>query len=89
MSKKIELIPVTDPQSLKEKLEEMVNDGWEIKGFVCFNSRASNCESFAVLESLSEPEKAQPYEYEEHVLSSRSYTKPLGKKDISISIGGN
>jgi hypothetical protein len=32
MHKIIEFVLVTDPQSLKEKLEQMVNRGWEIKG---------------------------------------------------------
>ena len=91
MSKKIELIPVTDPQSLKEELEEMINEGWGIKGFVCLNSGTSSCESFAVLESLSSPEKgkAPPYEYEEHGYTNKPNTKPLKQKDVSISIGGN
>ncbi len=37
MHKIIELILVTDPLSMKEKLEQMVNRGWEIRGFVTFH----------------------------------------------------
>ena len=56
MHKIIEFIQVTDPQSLKEKLEQMVNRGWEIRGFVTFHSDTSYNESYAVMESFTETE---------------------------------
>ena len=91
MFKKIELIPVTDPESLKEKLEELVNEGWEIKGFVNFNSGNTYNEPFAVMERFSEKVTAKEIEYENE--KSSGYHSPFpvtpGKKEISISLGGN
>ncbi len=91
MFKKIEMIPATDPESLKEKLEEMVNDGWEIRGFVCFNCGNPTCESFAVLERISEKEIIPGKEYEAEIIPEPAspYPKTPRKKEASISIGGN
>jgi hypothetical protein len=56
MQKIIEFVLVTDPQSLKEKLEQMINRGWEIRGFVTFHSDTAYNESYAVMESITESE---------------------------------
>ena len=91
MSRKIEFIPVTNPLSLKETLEEMVNGGWELKGFVSFNQGMTSEDSFAVLESLAETGKTKilPQDAEEPIRISVSNTASLKKKEISISVGGN
>jgi hypothetical protein len=59
MNKIIEFVLASDPQSLKEKLEQMVNRGWEIRGFVTFHSDTAYNESFAVMESFTETEYAK------------------------------
>ena len=90
MAKKIEFIPVTDPHSLREKLEEMVNSDWEIKGFVSFNSGNPCGDSYAVLERYTEKEPLLEQQYEmENPLQEKSVRAPSAKKQISISIGGN
>jgi hypothetical protein len=92
MHKIIEFVLVTDPESLKEKLEQMVNRGWEIKGFVTFNSDPSYNESYAVMESLTESESAKVEEIEEVLPESHEnsiYPKPPKKKEASISLGNN
>lgn len=91
MRKKLEFIPVMDPESLKEELEVMINDGWEIRGFVTFNCGNTSCESFAVMERLSETDTAVEKEYETETLPEpgTTYPKPPKKKEASISIGGN
>ena len=65
MPKKIELLIATDPHSLKEKLEEMINIGWEIKGFVYFKTYG---DSYAVLERFSEKAGGDFLQYEEQAV---------------------
>jgi hypothetical protein len=92
MHKIIEFILVTDPQSLKEKLEQMVNRGWEIKGFVTFHSGTSYNESYAVMESYSESEPVKMAEFEEQLPEppeSQVRAKSPRKKEPSISLGNN
>ena len=92
MHKIIEFVLVTDPLSLKEKLEQMVNRGWEIRGFVTFNSDPSYNESYAVMESLTESESAKMEEVEEELPESHEnsiYPKSPKKKEASISLGNN
>jgi hypothetical protein len=91
MFKKIELIQVTDPQTLKEKLEEMVNDGWGIKGFVNCSSGYPYGESYAVMERLSEREhsKHTNIDADEPLRVHTNYHVSPKKKEISISMGGN
>ena len=92
MHKIIEFVLVTDPQSLKEKLEQMVNRGWEIRGFVTFNSDPAYNESYAVLESITESESAKMEEVEEELPESSKnaiYPKSPKKKEVSISMGNN
>jgi len=81
MPKKIEIIPASDPHMLKEQLEKMVNDGWEIKGFVYCNTKISSNESFAVLEQLSdEVSKSQQFESEKTL---DEHTPQTPRKDIA------
>jgi len=92
MHKIIEFILVTDPQSLKEKLEQMVNRGWEIRGFVTFHSDTAYSESYAVMESITETEAAKMEEFEEELPEtpeSSIYPKSPKKKEASISLGNN
>lgn len=91
MHKIIEFILVTDPPTLKEKLEQMVNRGWEIKGFVTFNSGTSYNESYAVMESYSESEPAKMAEFEEQLPMASETVLPKSprKKEPSISLGNN
>ncbi len=89
MRKIIEYVLVTDPQSLKEKLEDMINRGWEIRGFVTFAS--SGNESYAVMESITEGEAVSMQEFEEELPNLGSVKSPARprKKEPSISIGNN
>jgi hypothetical protein len=92
MHKIIEFIQVTDPQSLKEKLEQMVNRGWEIRGFVTFQSDTSYNESYAVMESFTETDAAKLEEIEEELPEPPEksiYPKSPKKKEASISLGNN
>ncbi len=92
MHKIIEFILVTDPQSLKEKLEQMVNRGWEIRGFVTFHSDTSFNESYAVLESSAESDGAKMEELVEELPKppeNSIYPKSPKKKEASISLGNN
>ena len=92
MHKIIEFVLVTDPQSLKEKLEQMVNRGWEIRGFVTFHSDTAYNESYAVMESFTEAETAKMEEMEEELPESHEnsiYPKSPKKKEASISLGNN
>jgi len=92
MHKIIEFILVTDPQSLKEKLEQMVNRGWEIRGFVTFHSDTSYNESYAVMESFTETDAAQVEVFEEELPEPPEksiYPKSPKKREASISLGNN
>ena len=91
MHKIIEFVLVTDPQSLKEKLEQMVNRGWEIKGFVSFHQDNTYTESFAVMETITEQEsvKMEEFETKKSEPEQSPYPKAPKKKEISISLGGN
>ena len=92
MHKIIEFVLVTDPQSLKEKLEQMINRGWEIRGFVTFHSDTAYNESYAVMESFTEAETAKMEEMEEELPESHEnsiYPKSPKKKEASISLGNN
>jgi hypothetical protein len=92
MHKIIEFILVTDPQSLKEKLEQMVNRGWEIRGFVTFHSDAGYNESYAVMESLTESDSAKTKILEEELPEppeNSIHPKSPKKREASISLGNN
>jgi hypothetical protein len=92
MHKIIEFILVADPQSLKEKLEQMVNRGWEIRGFVTFHSDTAYNESYAVMESITENESAKAEVKEEELPEppeNAIYPKSPKKKEASISLGNN
>jgi tRNA(Ile2) C34 agmatinyltransferase TiaS len=92
MHKIIEFVLATDPGSLKEKLEQMVNRGWEIKGFVTFHSNPAFDESYAVMENLADAETAKMEEIEEELPEPHEtsiYPKSPKKKEVSISMGNN
>jgi hypothetical protein len=92
MHKIIEFVLATDPGSLKEKLEQMVNRGWEIKGFVTFHSDTAYNESFAVMERMTETESVKMEELEEELSEppeNSIYPKSPKKKEVSISMGNN
>ena len=50
MNKKIEILNASDPNVLKQQLEQMVNVGWTIKGVVGYNPHDGNSEPFVILE---------------------------------------
>ena len=92
MHKIIEFVLVTDPRSLKEKLEQMVNRGWEIRGFVTFPSDAGYNESYAVMESITESESVKMEQMEAELPEPPEnpvYPKAPKKKEASISLGNN
>ena len=92
MHKIIEFVLTTDAESLKEKLEQMVNRGWEIKGFVTFHSDTAYNESFAVMERMTETESVKMEELEEELPEppeNSIYPKSPKKKEVSISMGNN
>jgi hypothetical protein len=92
MHKIIEFVLATDAGSLKEKLEQMVNRGWEIRGFVTFHSDTAYNESFAVMENTTETESAMMEELEEELPEppeNSIYAKSPKKKEASISLGNN
>jgi hypothetical protein len=87
MRKIIEFVLVTDMLSLKEKLEDMINRGWEIKGFVTFSS----AESFAVMQHVTEGDALETRVFEEELPNlGPIHIPPIPlKKEPSISIGNN
>lgn len=89
MAKRIEIIPATNQQALKEQLEEMVNNGWEIKGIVGYNPHNAYTEPFIILESVVMDEYARyQSKYVEDPVADQFNPKPEPpKKDISISVG--
>ena len=89
MAKQIEIIHISDSQTLKLQLEQMVNVGWNIKGVVSYDPNKANSEPFVILErdSADDPGINESlYESEEPVVEE--YSRPeLPRKDISISMG--
>jgi hypothetical protein len=89
MSKKIEIVPVFDPHELKQKLEKMVNEGWEIKGVIGENV---NSGPLVILEHLSYEETMKEEFHSEikEPLAEQFYVRSSPpQKEISISIGGD
>ena len=88
MLKKIEMIPVTEKQAFQEKMEEMVNHGWEIKGFVTFNKTFDPYFSYAVMERPFADDTIPDTEFRfaerpiEH-----SFNPEPSKPEVSISVG--
>lgn len=88
MIKKIELIPVTEKQTFQEKMEEMVNQGWEIKGFVTFDNSSEPHLSYAVMErpfaddAITDTEFGSVERPIEH-----SFNPEPPKPEVSISVG--
>lgn len=89
MIKKIELLPVIESHTLREKLEEMVNHGWEIKGFVTFNDTSDPHNSFAVLERPFADDAITDTEfgYTEEQPIEHSFNPEPPKPEVSISVG--
>lgn len=89
MAKKIEIIPATNPQTLKEQLEEMVNNGWEIKGVIGYNPHNAYVEPYIIMEGTVTDEYVR-YQtpHTEEPLSDPFGTRPEPpREEISISIG--
>lgn len=89
MSKQIDIITVSDPETLKQQLEQMVNVGWMIKGVVSFNPNEPSREPYVILErdSKDDPNISRSL-YENEEPASEQYSKPEPpRKEISISMG--
>lgn len=90
MAKRIEILSATNPQVLKDQLEDMVNNGWEIKGVVGYNPHNAYTEPYIILESAVSDEYARyQNKYDEDPVADHFNPKPEPpKKEISISVGG-
>ena len=83
MAKEIEIIPCEERFILKAQLENMVSDGWVIKGMYTINN--AQPESFIILQR--ESQDTVPLERTQQ-FGTEDYTQPEPvKKEISISIG--
>lgn len=89
MAKRIEIIPATNPQTLKDQLEELVNNGWEIKGVVGYNPHNAYTEPFVILEGYVADEYARyQSKHAEDPVADQFIPKPEPpKQQISISVG--
>lgn len=88
MSKSIEIITVTDPETLQQQLEHMVNRGWSIKG-VGYKPNGEANEQFVILErdSANDPTVNEEL-YVNEEPQEETYTRPEPpRKEISISMG--
>lgn len=90
MAKKIEIVPATNPQVLKDQLEDMVNNGWEIKGVIGYNPHNPYTEPFVILENNFADDYARyQSNYAEDPVADKFIPKPEPpQKEISISVGG-
>lgn len=90
MAKRIEILPATNPQLLKDQLEDLVNSGWEIKGVIGYNPHDANTEPFVILENTVSDEYARyQSKYAEDPVADQFIPKPEPpKQEISISVGG-
>lgn len=89
MAKRIEILPATNPQLLKNQLEELVNNGWEIKGVIGYNPHNAYTEPFVILESEVMYDYARyQTNYDEDPVADHFVPKPEPpRKEISISVG--
>jgi len=90
MDKKIEIVNASDPKTLKQQLEQMVNQGWQIKGVVGYNPHVAGSEPFVILErdATDDPAVSESYYGNEGQVTEPFYTKPEPpRKEISISMG--
>ncbi len=90
MAKKIEVITATNAQTLKVQLQEMVNDGWEIKGVIGYNPHNDNSDPFVILERtiVAEPIEEETYSQNEDPFPEMVYTRPEPlHQEICISMG--
>jgi hypothetical protein len=86
MSNEIEIVLIDDTQSLKDKLELLVNEGWEIKGVVGYDPHNQDRKPFVILER--QKAEAIPVEIDTHADLEKFYTRPEPpRQEISISVG--
>ncbi|MDP4207683.1 MAG: hypothetical protein Q8928_02605 [Bacteroidota bacterium] len=94
MAKEIEIVSATDTQALKIQLQEMVNDGWEIKGVIGYNPHNIYSEPFIILERLvvekSIEIEEENFSGDELINEELYFTRPEPHhQEISISMGGD
>lgn len=89
MAKKIEILPATNAQALKSQLEEMVNNGWEIKGVIGYNPHNAYSEPYVILEGeVADDNVRYQSRYDEDPVADHFVSKPEPpRKEISISMG--
>jgi hypothetical protein len=90
MDKRIEIINASDPKLLKQQLEQMVNDGWKIKGVIGYNPHDDTSEPFVILEQdLSDDSEINEGLYiNQEQIKDQYFANPnKPKKEVSISIG--
>jgi hypothetical protein len=90
MANEIEVISAASAQALKLQLQEMVNDGWEIKGVIGYNPHNIYSEPYVILEraTVIASIKDEAYYENQDPLVDTSFTRPEPKpKEISISMG--
>jgi hypothetical protein len=91
MEKRIEIVSASDPEVLKQQLEQLVNTGWNIKGVVGHNPNKPYSEPFVILErdAADDPTLNEGlYENNESVSEQEYLIHPEPpQKEISISMG--
>ena len=91
MEKRIEIVSVSEPEVLKQELEQLVNTGWKIKGIVGHNPNRPNSEPFVILQrdAADDPTLDEElYGNDESVSEQEYHTHPEPPhKEISISMG--
>ncbi len=90
MDKRIEILNASDPKALKQQLEQMVNQGWQIKGVIGYNPHVADSEPFVIMQrdSVDDPAISESYYGNENLVTEQFYTNPEPpRKEISISMG--
>jgi len=94
MAKEIEIISAVHAQVLKTQLQEMVNEGWEIKGVVGYNPHNTYSEPFVILERTvietteKDEEEKITYDIDDPFPPVNDYTRPEPHhQEICISMG--
>lgn len=96
MAKEVEVVVASDAQALKNQLQEMVNEGWEIKGVVGYNPHNIYSEPFVILERaiadviVEVPEIGESF-FDNELIPEEQYFTRLEPQhqEISISMGGD
>jgi hypothetical protein len=90
MAKRIEIIPASNPQALKEQLEEMVNNGWEIKGVIGYNPHNVFAGPYVIMEGTVTDDyvRYQAPHSREEVQDPFGTSPEPPREEISISVGG-